>query len=374
MNIPYFQPDITDIEPSLLQQALKNKGDVLTDTLENDIKKYIGCDHAVTATNATSALHLSMCALDIKRGDKVICSVNSHPSIPAVIRHFDAEPIFIDIDQDTYNMDLEILENLLNQKHSKKLRGIIINFVAGQAIDLDRLYKMTRKNRLFVVEDATDALGASYQGKKVGTHSADITVFSFSPFRESNPSNAAVLTTNDDDLYERAMMMRNHAIEKRPTDNINYIYDVVDIGCDYHISGIDAAYALTSFKKLDANVKRRKQIAARFMSELNDVIHVELPSTNVDHAFSHFIVKIDKNRDSFAKELAKVGIETDLHYIPLHMMSYYRTKYTLKITSFPVALRQYQHMMALPVSASLSDDEVSYIISSVKDIATNKMW
>jgi dTDP-4-amino-4,6-dideoxygalactose transaminase len=374
IKTPYSQPVINQIDPSYLNLALSGEGEELALELEQKVQKYIGTGYAISSTNATSALHLSMCALDIKRGDKIICSVNSHPSVPAVIRHFDAEPIFIDINPDTYNMDLNQLEALLAQKQSKKLRGIIINFIAGQTIDLNEFYKLTRKNRLFVVEDATDAFGANYEGKKIGTFGADITVFTFSPYRQSNPSNCAMVTTNDDDLYERALIMRNHAIEKRPTDSLSYIYDVIDIGCDYHISAIDAAYSLTSFNTIDSQIQKRQNIAKRYLEALDDLVHVELPSVVNQHVFSHFIIKIDKNRDSFAKELAKVGVETDLHYIPLHMMSYYRTKYSLKITSFPIALRQYQHMLALPISSSMSSEQIEHVISSVKDIAVNKMW
>ena len=121
IKTPYSQPVINQIDPSYLNLALSGEGEELALELEQKVQKYIGTGYAISSTNATSALHLSMCALDIKRGDKIICSVNSHPSVPAVIRHFDAEPIFIDINPDTYNMDLNQLEALLAQKQSKKI-------------------------------------------------------------------------------------------------------------------------------------------------------------------------------------------------------------------------------------------------------------
>ena len=128
--------------------------------LESEFCAYVGADYALATSHGTSALHLAMLALELKRGDKVVCSVNAHPSIPEVVRHFDAEPVFIDIEEEYYNIDLDKLEQYLNENKSKKLKAVIVTHIAGISVDLERLYSMGNIYNVKIVEDACDALGA----------------------------------------------------------------------------------------------------------------------------------------------------------------------------------------------------------------------
>ena len=129
------------IKDVLIQKNIKNSVSIL----EDKVKEKIGSNFVLAVNSGTSALHLAMCALDFKRGDKVICSINSFPSIPETVRHFDSETIFIDIETDTYNMDLFKLEETLNNNKSKKLKAIIVTFIAGQIINLDKIYALAKK-------------------------------------------------------------------------------------------------------------------------------------------------------------------------------------------------------------------------------------
>lgn len=373
-TIPFYKNPIEDINSSYMKQALSGNCDQLVADFEKDFCKYIGTDHAVATINASTALHLALCAVDIKRGDKILCSVNAHPSIPSIIRQFDAEPILVDIEEDTFNIDLEKLQETLKEKKAKKLRGIIISYIAGQTVDMDKFYQIVRKSKIFVIEDATDALGASFKKQKVGAFTADISIFSFMPHRKGIPAQGAMLTTCDDELYERARLMKNHAIVKAENTELSYVHDVVDIGCDYNMTGIDAAYCRTIFDNLDKDIAKRREIAGKYIKALENLPHVEVPAVKYDHIFHTFIIKIDKNRDDFAKELMKKGIETDLHYMPVHMTKYYREKYELKITAFPDALRSYGTVLSLPIYPQLSDSEVTAIIDAVKTIAQNRKW
>ena len=341
--------------------------------LESDFASYVGADYALATSHGTSALHLAMLALDLKRGDKVVCSVNAHPNVPEVVRHFDAEPVFIDIDADTYNINMEKLEAYLEDNKSKKLKAVIVTHIAGACVDLDRLYSIAKIYDVKIVEDACDALGATYKGEKIGSTGADITCFNFSSHLKKNVCNGGMLVTNDEDIIERARLLHHHGIV-RDEDALEYIYDVVDIGNDYSLSQLNAAYIRAQLLFQDNNIKRQREIAAMYSKALGGVDHVAIPQvTSDEHPFSLYIIKIDKNRDSFAVELRDAGINTGLHYIPLHLLTYYKAKYSLRVNDFPVALRSYQQTLSLPIYASMEDKDVKFVIDKIKTIAKTRV-
>ena len=371
-EIPFFKPDITSVEREAIDQVLDLEGGNTIEDLENAFVEKTGATYAVSTNSGTSALHLAMCAMDLKRGDKIICSVNSFPSVPEVVRHFDAEPIFVDIDSEDFNIDLDGLEKVLEANRSKKLKGAIVNHVGGQPTDLARLYAIAEKYNIKIVEDASDAMGGTYEGKPIGATGADITCFSFSPHMKHSVANAGMLLCDDDTLHERSVLLRNHAIQSDGWDkygNLEYMYDVVDIGCKYDVSVLDAAYALAQYSRIDAMIERRREIAAIYDKELAGVKHVTLPVKKRDHIYQLYIIRIDRNRDGFARALKEKGVHTGLHYIPLHLMSYYKQKYGLRVNDFQQALQTYQQVLSLPIYHNMSDDEVAYVCDAVKEVA-----
>ncbi|WP_200762206.1 DegT/DnrJ/EryC1/StrS family aminotransferase [Nitrosophilus alvini] len=376
-KIPFYVPSINDTELKEIKEVLALCEESKVDKLERDFAKYIGCEYALTTSSGTGALHLAMTAIDLKRGDKIICSVNAFPSVPEVVRHFDAEPIFADIDPDDYNIDLDALEDILAKNKSKKLKGAIINHVGGQPVDLDRLYDIAEKYNILIIEDASEAMGATYEGKKIGSTGADMTAFSFNPHMRSSISNGGMLVTDNEELNQRAELLRTHAIVTDKWDrqgNLGYIYDVIDIGLKYDMSELDAAYCIAQLGKVDKLIKRRIEIANIYNEELKDVPHVSLPIVKREHNYQLYIIKIDKNRDGFARELVKRGIYVGLHYIPLHLLSYYRQKYNLRVNDFPNALRNYQQILSIPIHAKMTDDDVYYVCEQIKDIAKKRSW
>ncbi len=369
MQVPFYRESVGKEERNRIEQLLEGNARTIVEDLEAAFERYTGTQYALATSHGTSALHLAMLAIDLKRGDKVLCSVNAFPSVPEVVRHFDAEPIFIDVDDTTYNIDLDKLENYLADNKSKKLKAVIVSHIAGQPTNLERLYNIAKIYDVKIVEDATDALGATFKGKKIGATGADITCFSFSPHLKYSYSNGGVMVTDDEDIMERALLLRNHAMVT-DSDSLGYIYDIVDIGSKYTISPLDAAYILEKLKKQDQLVAKQKEIAATYNKKLEGISHVTLPTLCADHSASLYIVKVDKNRDSFARELDDRGIETGLHYIPLHLLSYYKSKYSLRVNDFPVALRNFQQVLSIPNFAGMSDKEIAYVAESI--IAVSK--
>ena len=371
-TIEFFKPSIQDNTKKYIDDVLTFSDNEKVEKLENSFKSFIGCDYALATTSGTSALHLAMCALDFKRGDKVICSINVFPSVPQSVRHFDAEPIFVDIEGKNYNIDLRNLEEALKKNKSKKLKAIILNHMAGHLVDLEAVYAMAKEYDVKVIEDASNAMGAKYNGNYIGNTGADITVFSFAPHLCNSTVNGGMLVTKDEKTHERAKLLGFHGMKNRHCDtfgSVNYIYDVVDIGWKYDLSQLEAAYCLAEFEALEATLKRRKEISKMYNEQLASVNHVSLPTIDENDVVSQYIVEIDKNRDHFVNELKKEGINISVHYMPLHLTEYYKQKYSMKVFDYSVALGCFQRVMSLPIYPSLTDDEVVAVCDAVKKVA-----
>ena len=374
LKIPFYKFESSRDAHSNVSDALDGEDINHVELLEEEFCEYVGSEYALATSHGTSALHLAMLALDLKRGDKVICSVNAHPSVPEVVRHFDAEPVFIDIEEGCYNINLNKLEEYLEDNKSKKLKAVVVTHVGGVSVDLERVYSMAKIYGVKIVEDASDALGATYKGKKIGSTGADIVCFSFSSHLKKNICNGGMLVTNDEDIITRARLLANHAISRDSNAALEYIYDVVDIGNDYSLSELNAAYIRAQILEQDKSIARQQEIAKEYSTGLKDVEHISLPVNNSEeNPYSLYIIKIDKNRDSFALKLREEGIGTGLHYIPLHLLSYYKTKYSLRVNDFPVALRSFQQILSLPINASMSDKDVQSVISAIKKIAKTRV-
>jgi dTDP-4-amino-4,6-dideoxygalactose transaminase len=371
-TIEFFKPSIQENTKKYIEDVLTFSDNGKVEKLEESFKKFIGCEYVLATTSGTAALHLAMCALDFKRGDKVICSINVFPSVPQAVRHFDAEPIFVDIESENYNIDLVQLEEALKKNKSKKLKAIILNHMAGHTVDLETIYAMAKEYDVKVIEDASNAMGAKYNDNYIGNTGADITVFSFAPHLCNSTVNGGMLVTKDEHTHERAKLLGFHGMQNRHCDefgSVNYIYDVVDIGWKYDLSQLEAAFCLAEFEALESTLVRRKEIADTYNRLLAEVKHVSLPSITENDVVSQYIVEIDKNRDHFVNELKKEGINISVHYMPLHLTEYYKQKYSMKVFDYSVALGCFQRVMSLPMYASLTDAEVIRICDAVKKVA-----
>jgi len=376
-TIPFFKSTIDQEEIDAVTSVLNQDGASTSkvEELEKEISDFIGASYTVATNNATSALHLALSAMELKRADKVLMSVNSFVNLPETVRHFDAEPIFVDIESDGFNIDIAKLEEYLESNNSKKLRALMVTFVAGGIPDLDKIYEIARKYDLLVIEDATSALGALYKDEMVGSLQADMTIFSTNYSNSKTAiSRGGFIVTNNEDLANRAKLLRTHAINSSFDEfgNLDYIYDVVDIGYKYDMTELEAAFNLAQFYKTNTFCERRQEIAAIYNKELTDLKHVSLPTFDEEHIFSQYIIKVTKNRDGFARALKEQGVATGLHYIPLHLLTYYKKKYKLKITTFGNALTTYGQILSLPIYPSMSDEDVLYVCNNIKKIA--KQW
>lgn len=373
-NIAIYKATLDYEELNQIKTVLEANND-LSKVLEFEdmIKQYIGAKYAIATATSTAALHLALSSMKLKRGDKILMSVNSFVNIPETVRHFDAEPIFVDINLEDMNINIDKFEEALIANKSKKLRAAIITFIGGLAPNLNRIYDLAKKYNILIIEDCRAALGATYEGKKVGNLRADMTIFSTNPSPSRYAiSRSGVLVTNNEELASRAKLLRTHAITTAYDNygNLDYVYDVDDIGHKFDLSELDAAYAIAQLKKTDYFIKRRQEIAKEYNRRLKDVKHLTILPYKEDHIYTQYIIKISRNRDAFARALKERGVSTALNYIPLHLLSYYKNKYSIKITAFPDALNNYQQILSLPIYASLSNEEVDYVCKQVIQVAS----
>jgi len=374
-NIAIYKASLDNEELNQIRSVLEAKDD-LSKVLEFEEKvaNYIGAKYAIATSTSSSALHLALSSIKLKRGDKILMSVNSFVNLPETVRHFDAEPIFVDINLEDMNIDIGKFEEAIIVNKTKKLRAAIITFIGGLAPNLDKIYEIAKKHNILIIEDCRAALGAIYKGKKVGKQNANMTIFSTNPSPAKYAiSRSGVLVTNDEELAKKAKLLRTHAITTTYDSygNLDYIYDVNDIGHKYDLSELDAAYAIAQLKKIDSFIKRRQEIAKIYQKKLQNIKHIVIPPFKEEHIYTQFIIKILRNRDAFARALKERGVSTALNYIPLHLLSYYKNKYSIKITAYPNALHNYQQILSLPIYAGLSDEDVDYVCKQVIEIASN---
>lgn len=377
MEVPFFKPSVKAEEIELVNEVLELQNSTSAEKrLEKNMNSYLKSSHAIATNNSTAAMHLSLCAMDLKRGDKIICSVNAFPSAAEVIRHFDAEPIFVDIDKDDFNIDPKQLDRVLRMHQHKKLKCAFVSHVAGQPADLDPIYDIAQEYGIQIIDDATQALGATYDGKKIGNTGSYISCFKFNSQMKNAIAGGGVMITEDEELANRAQLLRNHAIMSDGWDeygNLGYVYDVVDIGVKYDISELAAAFNIGQLIHTDEQVKRRQEIAKIYDKELANCPHVSTPIKKRDHVYDQYIIKVDKNRDGFARELKEKGIFTGLHFVPIHLLSYYKAKYGLRVNDFPVALSNYQQILSIPIYDSMTDEMVMYVCKTIKEVASTRV-
>ncbi len=366
MTVSYFGPALL---PETLLERLGEQREIegALGRFEKKIADYVGAPYALGLSSSTSALHLAMCALDLKRGDKVLCPVNAFVDVPEVVRHFDAEPIFVDCDAHSYLIDLDRLEEALERYNHKKLRAVIVHHMAGLPVDLERLWELARRYDVKIIEDATHALGATYDARRIGSFPENLlTVFSLGD-KCGTHFNAGILVTHDEECHERAALLRNHGMVEQ-AGGVDYLYDVVDIGCEYRLNDYEALYAEILLEGNEAKRARRREIAEYYFLELAGLNHVRLPAGHPEHDYTRFIVEVDRNRDAFARALQRRGIEINLHYVPLHATRYYKEKYHYKLFDFPQAMQAYQRVMSLPNRPEMSEEELAYVCEAIREI------
>ena len=376
-NVPFFRPDIGEEEIAAVVETLRSGWLTVgprTHEFEQAFARAVGAPHAVAVNSCTSALHLALDALDLEPGDEVITSTLTFTATGATIIHAGARPVLVDCTPDTLNLD----PNDVARKVTARTRAVVPVHYTGHPAAMDELLDIAGQHHLAVIEDAAHALPASYRGRPIGAIS-DVTAFSFYATKNLTTGEGGMLTTADAMLADRLRTRRLHGMSRdawrRYSSEGSWRYDVSYPGFKYNMTDIAAAMGLVQLRRLPALHRRRQQIVALYDELLADVPGLELPTTRpeVDHAWHLYVVRMrpDRlriNRDEVIEALKPEGIGTQVHFIPLHLHSYYRDAFGYRPEDFPVASAAAETILSLPLFTLMSDDDVRYVATTLRRI------
>lgn len=368
-NIPYGRQSIDEADIAAVVDVLKS--DYLTTgpkvaEFEKAFCSYTGAKHAFAVNSGTAALDIAVGALELPAGSEIITSPLSFVASANCALYNGCKPVFADIDRKTYNIDPAQVE----KKITPKTKAIVYVDYAGQPCRIDALKEIAEKHNLKLIEDAAHALGAEYKGKRVGTI-ADITCFSFHPVKHITTGEGGAVTTQDDALANKLRMLRNHGIDKTPSERSTYLYDMKMLGKNYRITDFQCALGISQMRKMDAMLERRQEIAKLYAKEFSGVAGVEVPfvSSDVKHAYHLYTVLVDAGkRDKVFEGMRKKGIGVNVHYIPSYKFSYYKKMgFDEKGKGYPVTEEVYSRLISLPMYFGLEDGDVKRVVSALKE-------
>jgi dTDP-4-amino-4,6-dideoxygalactose transaminase len=380
--IPFARPSIGREEEQAVIAVMRSgwltTGEVAL-AFEQEFARFVGCRHALALNSATAGLHLCLEALAVGRGSVVITTPFTFAATAEVIRYLGADPLFVDIDADTLNIDPAAVERGLEACRSagRPVSAILPVHVAGLPCDMERIGELARQAGVPVVEDAAHAFPVRSAGRFAGTL-GDAGVYSFYATKTITTGEGGMVATDRDDLARRIRVMRLHGIDRDiwnryTSGDASWKYDVVAPGFKYNLTDVAAAIGRVQLTRAQDLLGARRRIALRYLDAFSRLDCLVLPRAAGEHAWHLFIVRLRDgalsiDRDRFIGELQDRGIGASVHFIPLHLMTYYRSTYGLRPEDFPAAMDCYRGCLSLPVYPSMTDDEVDRVTAAVAGI------
>ncbi len=382
--LPYGRQWITEADIQAVTEVLRS--DWLTqgpaiERFERKVAEYCGAKHALALSSATAALHIGALALDLGPGDRLWTSPNTFVASANCARYCGAEVDFVDIDPRTYNLSVEKLTTKLEQaaKEGKLPKIVVPVDFSGQSCELDKIQALAKKYGFTIMQDASHAIGAKYQGLPTGDgRFSDLTVFSFHPVKIITTGEGGMIMTNRSDLYEKLLRLRTHGITReaklltQPSHGPWY-YEQLELGYNYRITDIQAALGASQMERLEEFVTRRRVLAARYnamLLKLPLTLPYQHPDTNSSwhlYVIRLQLDRISKTHRQVFEELRANGIGVQLHYIPVHTQPYYQGL-GFKAGDFPVAEKYYGEAISLPMFAAMTDEDQDRVVETLTKI------
>ncbi len=387
-QVPFHRPAIGPDEEREVIEALRSGWITTgprTKRFEREFAEYVGARNALAVAHCTGALHLALFAIGIGPGDAIITTPFTFTATAEVMGYLGARPIFVDIEPDTFNIDPAKIEQALAGEAARDVRAIMPVHFAGQACDMDRILALARRHHLRVIEDAAHAVGSArtLAGRgmtRIGTI-GDLSCFSFYATKNITSAEGGMITTEDDALAAKIAVASLHGMDrdawKRYDSSGSWFYEIHDTGFKYNLSDIHSAIGLAQLRRADELTRRRQAIARAYNAAFGDDPALQIPVTEagVEHAWHLYVLrlrtealKIDRNR--FIEILRERGVGTSVHCIPLHTMHFYQRRYGYRAGQFPVAEDVYSRCLSLPIFPAMSDEDVAYVIETVRAAAS----
>jgi len=389
--IPYGKQNITqkDIDAVIaaLQSDYLTQGPRIKD-FEDQFAKYVGSKYAVAVANGTAALHLCTLALGVKEGDKVITTPITFAASANCIRYCGGEVVFSDIDPSTYLLDIEKVKTLLESVPKGTYKGIIPVDFAGRAVDLEAFRKLADEYNLWIIEDACHAPGgyfvdANKNKQRCGNSNfANLAIFSFHPVKHIACGEGGMVTTNDTDLYQKLLALRTHGITKNETEYSNslefacgqsehfnqypgWYMEMQTLGFNYRITDFQAALGTSQLQRANDGLEKRRTIASNYANAFNELSFIKGQSGVVaGHAYHLYIIEVE-DRLGLYNYLRKHNIFAQIHYIPCHLMPYYK-QFGWKEGDMPNSEKYYKKCISLPIYPTLTYEEQDFVINKIR--------
>jgi UDP-4-amino-4,6-dideoxy-N-acetyl-beta-L-altrosamine transaminase len=385
--IPYGQHTLDDDDIQAVVDILKNgpiTQGLAVDDFGQALADYAGAKYGVAVSSGTAALHLSVAALGIGPGDEVITTPMTFCATSNAVLYQGADVKFVDIDVNTLNIDPHLLEESITER----TKAIIPVDFRGHPATLPKIKEIADKYNLKIIEDGSHSIGSTYthNGSEYscgdGAH-ADLCVYSFHPVKHITTGEGGALLMNSNELYRKATLLLKHGIDRR-ADMFDkekrigpWIYEMELLGYNYRITDFQAALGLSQLKKLDLFKARRRKIVDYYNEHFSGIDELILPyeGQNVDSNFHLYILQVKDNpcfdRYDLFTYLQSRNYQPMVHYVPVHLLSYYRRRFGYKRSDFPVSEKFYDRAVSIPLYPSLTDVEVDTVVTDISNFIKN---
>ncbi len=387
-TIPYGKHQLDQADIAAVVKTLK--GDWLTQgpavqKFEQALCKYTGAKYCVAVANGTVALHLSMLGLKVGKGDETISSPMTFAASANCALYVGATPRFVDMDAQTYHLDIEKLREFLESpSRRKKIKAVVLVHFMGTVAGVAEINRICGRYGIAVVEDAAHALGAKYrEGNRwhsVGCSAhSKATILSFHPIKHITTGEGGAILSNDQKLYERFLRLRHHGIVRNYSSPGSllaqyskeaWFYDIPEIGFNGRITDFQCALGAQQLKKLDAFVKRRRELVERYNRAFADLKQIQLPPERKESKGSYHLYPIRvpaDQRGALYNFLKERKILAQVNYVPVHLLTAYQKAFGYHWGDFPAAEQYFTECLSLPMHAALKDQEHRYVVRAVRD-------
>jgi perosamine synthetase len=360
LNIPYTDEHELEEIAKVLSTGFFTQGPK-TAEFEKLVAEYIGSRYAFAMSSCTTALHLALVALGIGSGDEVLVADFTFPATANVVVHQGARPVLVDINLDTFTVDVEDLCS----KISKKTRAIIPVHTFGCAADMNPITEAAKAYGIPIIEDAACAIGTTYYGKFCGNLS-NLGCFSFHPRKVITTGEGGMIATNDDELSQRISLLRNHGGIR-----IGRWYEYEEAGFNYRLSDIQGAMGVAQMQKLPKLIERKKYLAGQLIERLSDIPGITLPSDPPwgGHIFQSFVILTDGNlnRDKIMQSLLEKQVECTLGTYALHDQPFFQREFGYRTGQLPKSHLAFTRSITLPLYPQMSENDLDIISDSLRN-------
>jgi perosamine synthetase len=374
MKIPVAKPYLTHAEA-------KNAYDTIisgwvaqgpkVEQFEREFAEYVGSKYATAVSSCTTALHLALLVAGIKPGDEVICPSLSFIATANAIVYTGAKPVFVDIEQETYNIDVTRITSAI----SKKTKAVLIVHQIGMPADIDAFKRICADFKLMLIEDAACAIGSSYKGKKIGSHSS-LVCFSFHPRKVITTGDGGMITTSNKNYDERLKLLRQHGMSinarARHVSKKVIFEEYVEVGYNYRMTDIQAAVGIKQLEKLDWIISERRKIAVKYNEAFKNVRCISIPLEK-QQCYSNYqsyciYLKDDApvTRNEFIQKMLEYGISTRKGVMAIHREKAYKSYQ--RNTKLPITDNVTERTVILPLYVAMKNEEIEYVIEKVVKI------